>query len=113
MGAHERRLAILHTLCRQGAATAASLAAMYRVSTRTIRADLLALSRSYPVITKMGRHGGYAMADWYTSADHVLTKSEIGLLYRIQQSLEGDDALTMGIIISKLVGKHPMNLTAP
>lgn len=111
--AYERRLAILQTLCRQGAATATSLAAMYCVSTRTIRADLLALSRSYPVVTKMGRHGGYAMADWFTSADHVLTSSEISLLYRIQQTLQGDDALMMGAIITKVVGKQSLNLSAP
>ena len=102
MAANERRMAILQTLCRQGEASATALAAEYRVSTRTIRSDLIRLSRVYPIITKMGRNGGYIMADWHPASSHRLTAAETDLLYRIHKTLDGDDALMMSVIISKV-----------
>lgn len=110
MGAHERRLAILHSLCRQGEIKASALATEYRVSTRTIRSDLLTLSRMYPIVARKGKNGGYALADWYDQSRNKLTSAEINLLHRLQKTLSPDDALMMSVIISKVSGNRILDL---
>ena len=73
VGANERRLAILHSLCRQGETTASALAHEYSVSTRTIRSDMLTLARVYPIVSRRGQNGCYSLAEWYDPSHNLLT----------------------------------------
>ena len=102
MEAYERRLAIWHTLCRQGKATTAALAAEYNVSSRTIRTDIDMLSRIYPIVTKMGRNGCIMLADWTETYNLLLTPKELDLLHRLQHTLDQQDAHIMSSIITKV-----------
>lgn len=102
MGAHERRMAILHTLCRQREITSEALAKTYKVTSRTIRTDLSALSRVYPIVSVVGRNGCYRLADWKELNNLLLTADEMQLLFRLHAVLSGDDALLMSSIINKV-----------
>ena len=106
VGANERRLAILHSLCRQGETTASALAHEYSVSTRTIRSDMLTLARVYPIVSRRGQNGCYSLAEWYDPSQNLLTSAEINLLYRLQKTLSDEDALMMSVIMSKVSGNR-------
>lgn len=102
MGAHERRMAILHTLCRQHEITSETLAKTFKVTSRTIRTDLSALSRIYPIVSKVGRNGCYRLADQQDLNTLLLSTDEMQLLFRLHAILSGDDALLMSSIINKI-----------
>lgn len=102
MGAHERRMAILHTLCRQREITSETLAKTFKVTSRTIRTDLSALSRIYPIVSKVGRNGCYSLANRKDLNTLLLTTDEMQLLFRLHAILNGDDALLMSSIINKI-----------
>lgn len=102
MGANERRMAILHTLCCRRHVTIAYLAAEYKVSRSTVRDDVDILSLSYPIVSVRGNGGGIKVADWYQTDSMLLTPAQMELLLRISSQLSGDDALIMSGIINLL-----------
>lgn len=61
----ERRLEILFILMRNKKCSMTELAFQYSVSDRTIRRDILFLSRYAPICTKTGLNGGAFLMDGY------------------------------------------------
>lgn len=102
MGASERRMAIWHTLCMRRQVTIAALSEKYNVSPRTIRYDIEALSRSYPIETRAGKNGGVKVADWFQPGEKILEPEQIDFLIQICQRLEGDEVVRMRGIIEAL-----------
>ena len=101
MGPQERRSAILDLLCRSRHETAASLAAAFGVSERTIRNDLVALSCSYPVETVRGRYGGIRVASWFHRERRTLSRPQEALLRKLRQTLTGEDLQVMNSILAQ------------
>ena len=103
-GTRERRMALWHTLCTHRQVTLSFLASKYSVSLRTIRYDVEALSRTYPIETRPGKNGGVKLADWYHPGNSLLSSEQMDLLLKLANTLEGDDAILMGDIIVTLSG---------
>ena len=102
MRAHERRMAIWHSLCCRRQDTIARLAAEYDVCPRTIYYDVEILSLIYPIETVRGRyHGGIKLPDWYTPNPNIYSPAQLELLIRLQETLEGNDLIVMTSIISQ------------
>ena len=55
--ANERRAEIMRILTARRSESMTRLAEELRVTTRTIRSDILTLTADYPLETVMGRHG--------------------------------------------------------
>ena len=104
VNANARRQAIWHTLCARGLVTLPYLAARYRVSINTIKDDISFLSLSYPIVTIRGRNGGVKLADWYIPRSQLLSPAQLDFLFRLSQSLQGEDARVMEEIITRLTG---------
>lgn len=102
MGTTDRRMAIWYTLCKNRWVKIAYLAEKFNVSPRTIRYDIEALSRIYPLETRAGKNGGVKVADWFRSGAELLDPAQIDFLLDICQRLEGDDAVRMREIIESL-----------
>ena len=102
MKSHERRTAIWYTLCRQRHTTISFLAEKYNVSFRTIRYDIDALSRTYPIITKVGKGGGICLAYWYQPKKMLLEVEQMDFLLNLAQRLSKNDAAKLNEIISRL-----------
>ena len=101
MGPYERRSAILDLLCRSRQETAASLAAVFGVSERTIRNDLMALSCTYPIETVRGRYGGIRIAKWFHRESRTLSSEQETLLRRLRQTLVGEELRIMNSILAQ------------
>lgn len=102
MRAHERRMAIWHSLCTRRQDTVARLATEYNVCPRTIYYDVEILSLIYPIVTVRGRYyGGIKIADWYIPNPNVYSPAQMELLLRLQKSLTGKDRIIMTSIISQ------------
>ena len=102
VGTSERRMAIWHTLCIQRRVTIPYLSAKYGVSPRTIRYDVEALSRIYPIETRCGKNGGVKLADWYQPGIALIQPEQMDLLLKLHERLEGNEAALMSGIISAL-----------
>jgi len=102
VGASERRMAIWHTLCMQRHVTIAYLSEKYNVSPRTIRYDIEALSRSYPIETRPGKNGGIQLAEWFHPGSGKLRPEQMDLLLRLYRQMDGNDAAIMQDIITML-----------
>ena len=101
-GPSDRRLAILEYLCQVRHDSVANLAAMFGVCKRTIRYDITALSCSYPITTVRGANGGGVfVAKWFHLNRKTLSDSQLELLYRLRESLSGNDLTTMDSILSQ------------
>ena len=102
MRAHERRMAIWHSLCCRRQDTMAHLATEHNVCLRTIYYDVEILSLIYPIETIRGRyHGGIKLPDWYIPKPHTCSPAQLELLTRLQKSLQGNDLIIMTSIIQQ------------
>lgn len=102
MSPSERRSAILDLLCSRRCETAENLAALFGVTSRTIRTDITALSCTYPIQTIRGRYGGIQMADWYHPYRQILTSQQEALLRKLMFDLQGEDLVIMESILARL-----------
>jgi predicted DNA-binding transcriptional regulator YafY len=84
MGSAERRGEIMKTLCRRRYETIRNLASEFGVSERTIQRDIEFLSKSEPIYTQQGRHGGgvYVIDD-YSMYRMYMTNEEISVLNKL------------------------------
>ena len=102
MDAVERRQQILELLCQRRKDTMQNLAAELGVSERTIRRDVEILTRSYPLETVCGRHGGgVRVADWYHLDRQRMSPKQTALLRRLAADLRGEDLEVMEQILLK------------
>ena len=98
----ERRSEILHLLCKRRHETAINLSAELGVSERTIRADLVILSCSYPIQVVRGRFGGgIHLADWFHMESRTLSSKQQVLLMKVRKTLSGDDLQVMNSILAQ------------
>ncbi len=65
MGAMNRRMEIIDFLMIKRATTTKELAHEFGVSVRTIGYDIQHLTRSFPIYTKQGEHGGVFLREDY------------------------------------------------
>lgn len=85
METSERRAAIMKLLCRRRHDTVKNLAAEFRVSERTIRRDIDALSLHEPIYTQSGRYGGGVyVTDNYSMERMYFSWEETALLHKIE-----------------------------
>lgn len=102
MTSFERRLEILFTLMRNNKCSMQELAFNYSVSDRTIRRDILFLSRYAPICTKTGIDGGAFLVDGYRKELSLyLSKYEEELLVRLMHSVNETDQHLIANIINK------------
>lgn len=99
MAALERRKAILAVLAQNRHASCDELANEFGVSTRTIKSDVLELSRSHPIETVTGPGGGVSLMDGYYPDVIRMTAEMTALLMRCKESLHGHDLEVMDCIL--------------
>lgn len=98
----ERRLKILFLLNKCRKTTARELSQLYSVTPRTIRNDIVFLSRFVPLYTDKGYNGGIKLIDSYKADLFLyLTDEESRLLEKITENLCSEDKLVMSGIINK------------
>ena len=98
----ERRLEILFILMRNKKCSMTELAFQYSVSDRTIRRDILFLSRYAPICTKTGLNGGAFLMDGYRKELYLpLSKDEENLLLRLMPTVCANEQHLIATIINK------------
>ena len=98
----ERRSAILRLLCERRHDTAVNLAAVFGVSERTIRSDLMHLSCYYPIQILRGRYsGGIQLPDWFHMETRTLSPKQEALLRRLRQTMDGEDLQVLNSILAQ------------
>ena len=98
----ERRLEILFILMRNKKCSMTELAFQYSVSDRTIRRDILFLSRYAPICTKTGLNGGAFLMDGYRKELMLhLSRDEEALLLKIVRTLNEKEQHLIYNIINK------------
>lgn len=98
----ERRLEILFILMRNKKCSMTELAFQYSVSDRTIRRDILFLSRYAPICTKTGIGGGAFLVDGYRKELSLyLSREEEFLLINLMRMLDGKEKHLICNIINK------------
>ena len=103
MSALERRQRLLEVLCLRRHDTYGNLAFEFNVSRETIRQDVNALMRFYPIETVRGRYGGGVnIRNDYYPYRKTLNKEQIKLLVRLSAQLDGEDLATISSIIFQL-----------
>ena len=95
----ERRSAIIAVLCQRRFESLTNLASEFDVTTRTIKRDVLDLSRTYPITTIRGHNGGIKMEAWFNPDRKVLSNQQENLLIRLKESLSGEDLIIMNTIL--------------
>ena len=100
MSPSERRSAILDLLCKILHETTANLAALFGVTERTIRRDLVALSCSYPIQTIRGRYGGIQLDRELRLDRKFLSPKQDALLRKLARTLQNDDLAVMKSILA-------------
>ena len=102
MTSFERRLEILFILMRNKKCSMTGLAFQYSVSDRTIRRDILFLSRYAPIYTKTGLNGGVFLIDGYRKELMLhLSMEEEALLLKIMLTLDEEEQHLISNIINK------------
>ena len=102
MTAAERRQEIMNVLVRRRNVTAGDLAVMFGVDERTIRADILELTRSYPIESVRGRYGGgYRLAGWFRPDRRLLTREQIDAIRKAAPFLSGRDQQALLSILTQ------------
>ena len=86
MTANERRAEIMRVLTARRSESMTHLAEEFQVTTRTIRADILALTVDYPLETVMGRHGCVRVAEWYHPHRNILSAEQQTVLSQLMES---------------------------
>ena len=98
----ERRIEMLYLLSRYKRSSFVELADLYDVSTRTIYADIVFLSRYAPIYTKNGKNGGVFLMSEYRNDLHLhLSKDEEDLLEKLAADLDGRNAQLLRNILNK------------
>ena len=98
----ERRLEILFILMRNKKCSMTELAFQYAVSDRTIRRDILFLSRYAPICTKTGLNGGaFLMYGYRKELMLHLSREEETLLLKIMRTLDEKEQHIVYNIINK------------
>ncbi len=98
----ERRLEILFILMRKKKCSMTELAFQYSVSDRTIRRDILFLSRYAPICTKTGIDGGAFLIDGYRKELSLhLSRDEEALLLKLMRTLDEKERHLIYNIINK------------
>ena len=100
MTASERRIQILYAICERKHESVNNLAFEFNVTTRTIKSDLLELSRSYPIYTTTGKRGGVHIMDGYRFGTKYLSDEQVDVLMKISKNLKGEELKTVQTIIS-------------
>lgn len=101
MTASERRRAIVEALYVRRHETISNFAFEFGVSRRTIEYDVLQLSLEYPIYTTKGTGGGVHVMDGCRLETSRLNETELLLLLKLSESLQGKDLETMNNIIKK------------
>ncbi len=102
MTADERQRYILNRLFCGEVLKSEQIADELRVSERTIRRDVEAITCEYPVETVRGRHGGgIKLADWYRPSRKVLTGEQIETVKKAAAYLVGADRQALLSIITQ------------
>ena len=100
MNMFERQGAILSLICRERHTTEAALAERFGVSERTIRKDIIELSRKIPIRTVRGRYqGGIWLEEWFAPNAHVLSAKQESYLRKWGTSFEGEDLRVLNSIL--------------
>lgn len=86
MTANERRAEIMRILTARRSESMTHLAEELRVTTRTIRSDILTLTADYPLETVMGRHGCVQVAEWYHPHRSILSAEQQAVLAHVMTS---------------------------
>lgn len=93
MGTAERRHEIMKMLCRRRHETIHHLASEFGVSMRTIQRDIDILSRTEPIFTQPGKHGGVYIVDGYSMDRMYMTDAELDVLQKLYIAADGNAAL--------------------
>lgn len=102
MTTSERRRAIIQALYARKHETRENLAFEFRVSTRTITRDILALSFVYPIYSTSGPGGGVSIeSTLYPEKDKLLSDREQALLQKLSARSTGEDKQTLLSILHK------------
>ena len=102
MTSFERRLEILFKILRNKKCSMTELAYEYSVSDRTIRRDILFLSRYAPIRTRTGINGGVLLIkDNQFDLSLPLSEDEENLLLRLMRNADEYDRHLIGNIITK------------
>ena len=100
--AFERRIEMLYLLSRYKKSSFVELANLYEVSTRTIYADIVFLSRYAPIYTKNGKNGGvFLMNEYRNDLNLHLSKDEEELLEKLAADLNGRNAQLLRNVLNK------------
>lgn len=101
MNTIDRRMAIMRIMVARRCTTARELAEELGVTTRTIRKDIQALSRGYPIYTQQGGAGGIFMNENYKPYMNTLSPEELTILCDLYGQAEGDCKRILRQIIHK------------
>ena len=94
MGTSERRRELMKTLCKRRHETIRNLASEFGVSMRTIQRDIETLSRTEPLYTQCGKHGGGVYVVEGYSMDRMYMKdSELDLLQKLYIAADEQSSL--------------------
>lgn len=100
MTASERREAIWDVLYQRREEKCENLAFEFGVSVRTIKNDILELSRTHQITTVRGRYGGgIKVLDGYYRNRKTFNPKQKALLEKLQTELTGDDLAVMNSIL--------------
>lgn len=104
MRSRERQRQIVEYLSVNGSVKMSHLAAVFKVSVRTIQRDLDVLSLHYPIVITKGRYtGGVSLMEGFQLERNYLTIEEQALLERLLPSLSGKDQVVMRKILGSFV----------
>ena len=101
MSTNERRQRLLEVLCIRRHDTYDNLAHEFHVSKSTIRRDIAALTRYYPIITASGRYGGGV---WIEEGFHLkhrptLNSKQAAVLISVRNESVGERREVLNSII--------------
>lgn len=105
MSTNERRQRLLEVLCIRRHDTYDNLAHEFHVSKSTIRRDIAALTRDYPIITVSGRYGGGVWIEegFYLKHRSKLNPKQIAVLISVRNESVGERREVLNSIIELLV----------
>ena len=99
---HSVALSIMFEIlrCKQ---TAKDLAEEFEISTRTVYRYIDSLcGAGVPIISTMGRYGGFEIAKYYKLHEFFLTRNEKEYLINLLNSQQNDDAKMLALKIAAL-----------
>ena len=102
MSTYQRRKAMWEYLCQERYTTYQRLANHFGVCKRTAQNDIQVLTRSHPIVTVSGRHGGgVQVPEWFHQSKSVLNPVQADLLNRLLPMLSEEDRLIAVSILSQ------------